>query len=94
MPHARRTLTTAAAEQLCAAMFAPSEQRVGLELEWPVHGHGDVTARPGPGEMSQITRCRLPCGSRVTFATGMATVQAAEMPSRRRASTSRRCGRN
>jgi glutamate--cysteine ligase len=70
MPHARRTLTTAAAEQLCAAMFAPSEQRIGLELEWPVHGHGDVTARPGPGEMSQITRSRLPYGSRVTFEPG------------------------
>ena len=70
MPHARRTLTTAAAERLCAAMFAPSEQRIGLELEWPVHGHGDVTARPGPGEMNQITRCRLPCGSRVTFEPG------------------------
>lgn len=70
MPHARRTLTTAAAEQLCAAMFAPSAQRIGLELEWPVHGHGDVTARPGPGEMSQITRCRLPRGSRVTFEPG------------------------
>ncbi|MFY9929043.1 MAG: glutamate-cysteine ligase family protein [Streptosporangiaceae bacterium] len=69
MPHARRTLTTAAAEQLCAAMFAPSAQRIGLELEWPVHGHGDVTARPGPGEMSQITR-RLPRGSRVTFEPG------------------------
>jgi glutamate--cysteine ligase len=70
MPHARRTLTTAAAERLCAAMFAPSEQRIGLELEWPVHGHGDVTARPGPAEMSQITQCRLPCGSRVTFEPG------------------------
>jgi glutamate--cysteine ligase len=70
MPHARRTLTTAAAEQLCAAMFAPAEQRIGLELEWPVHRHGDVTARPGPGDMSQITRCRLPCGSRVTFEPG------------------------
>ena len=70
MPHARRTLTAAAAQQLCAAAFAPSEQRIGLELEWPVHGHGDVTARPGPGEMSQITRCRLPCGSRVSFEPG------------------------
>ncbi|MGD0607979.1 MAG: hypothetical protein ABSA53_30870 [Streptosporangiaceae bacterium] len=33
MPHARRRLTTAAAEWLCVAMFAPSEQRIGLDLE-------------------------------------------------------------
>jgi len=70
MPRTRRTLTTAVAERLCAAMFAPSEQRIGLELEWPVHGQDDVTARPKPAEMSQITRCRLPYGSRVTFEPG------------------------
>ena len=70
MSHARRTLTTAAAERLCAAMFEPSEQRIGLELEWPVHRHGDVSARPGPAAMSQLARCRLPCGSRVTFEPG------------------------
>src|SRR5579862_2613745 len=70
MPNARRTLTARAAGQLCAAMFAPSEQRIGLELEWPVHGQRDVTVRPGPAEMSQISQCRLPCGSRVTFEPG------------------------
>ena len=70
MPHPRRTLTAAAAERTCALMFAPSEQRIGLELEWPVHGERDVTARPGMAEISRAGRCRLPCGSRVTFEPG------------------------
>lgn len=70
MPHARRTLTETAAEDLCALMFAPSEQRIGLELEWPVHRDGDTGSRPGPDAMARAARCRLPRGSRVTFEPG------------------------
>jgi glutamate--cysteine ligase len=70
MPHTRRTLTTAATEQLCAAMFTPTQERIGLEMEWPVCRAGDVTARPESVEMSQIIQCRLPHGSRVTFEPG------------------------
>jgi glutamate--cysteine ligase len=70
MPNARRTLTAAAAERVCALMFAPSEQQIGLELEWPVHCERDVTARPGAAEISRAAQCRLPYGSRVTFEPG------------------------
>lgn len=70
MPNARRTLTAAAAERLCTTMFAPSAQRIGLELEWPVHRRNDVTARPGAAEISQAVRCVLPYGGRVTFEPG------------------------
>ena len=70
MPNARRTLTAAAAERVCALMFAPSEQRIGLELEWPVYCERDVTARPSAAEISRAVRCRLPYGGRVTFEPG------------------------
>ena len=82
MPNARRTLTAADAERACAQMFAPSEQRIGLELEWPVHSERDVTARPGMGEISRMARCRLPYGGRITFEPG-GQVELSTAPQRR-----------
>jgi len=82
MPNARRTLTAAAAERVCAAMFAPSEQLIGLELEWPVHCEGDVTARPGAAEIGRAVRCRLPHASRITFEPG-GQVELSTTPRRR-----------
>jgi len=70
MPSTRRMLTDAAAEHLCALMFEPSEQRIGLELEWPVHCGEDVTARPAPGVMRRAAQAELPYGSRITFEPG------------------------
>ena len=70
MPINRRVLTMGAAEDLCTTLFAPSAERVGLELEWPVHRQGNAAIRPTPAKMSRFTQCRLPAGGRVTFEPG------------------------
>jgi glutamate--cysteine ligase len=70
MPINRRVLTVDAAEDLCTTLFAPSAERVGLELEWPVHRRGSAAIRPTPAEMSRLGHRRLPAGGRVTFEPG------------------------
>ena len=70
MPINRRVLTMGAAEDLCTTLFAPSAERVGLELEWPVHRRGNAAIRPTPAEMSRLAQRRLPTGGRVTFEPG------------------------
>jgi glutamate--cysteine ligase len=71
MPLARRTLTAADVAQVSAAMFAaPERERFGVELEWPVHRHGDVSARPSAEEAAALQRWTLPANSRITFEPG------------------------
>jgi glutamate--cysteine ligase len=56
-----------------AALFAapaPERDCVGLELEWPVHRPGDVSARPSDAEVSVLENCPLPAGGRITFEPG------------------------
>jgi glutamate--cysteine ligase len=71
MPLARRTLTDAAAFELSAAMFAPSQPELfGLELEWLVHRRDDPSARPGPADIARLESHELPAGGRITFEPG------------------------
>jgi glutamate--cysteine ligase len=70
MPIDRQVLTMNAAEDLCATLFAPGEERVGLELEWPVHRPGNAAIRPTPAEMTRLAQRRLPAGGQVTFEPG------------------------
>jgi glutamate--cysteine ligase len=70
MPINRQVLTVNAAEELCTTLFAPSEERVGLELEWPVHRQGNAAVRPTTAEMTRLAQRRLPAGGQVTFEPG------------------------
>jgi glutamate--cysteine ligase len=71
MPLSRRTLTTADAARASAAMFEPSRhQCVGLELEWPVHRLGDVSARPVAADAAELATWTLPAGGRISFEPG------------------------
>ncbi len=73
MPLARRTLTMADVARTSAALFAapaPERDCVGLELEWPVHRRGDVSARPSAAEVSVLENYPLPSGGRITFEPG------------------------
>jgi glutamate--cysteine ligase len=70
MPTTHRVLTISAAEDLCTTLFTPSAERVGLELEWPVHRQGNVAIRPTPAEMTRLAQHQLPAGGQVTFEPG------------------------
>jgi glutamate--cysteine ligase len=71
MPQIRRTLSTAAMRALSDALFAaPPEDLFGLELEWPVHRHGDVSLRPTAAEAGALEQLVLPAGGRVSFEPG------------------------
>jgi gamma-glutamylcysteine synthetase len=70
MPINRQVLTMTAVEDLCTTLFAPSEERVGLELEWLVHRQGSAAVRPTPAEMTRLAQRRLPAGGQVTFEPG------------------------
>lgn len=71
MPQPHRTLDTAALVALSDAAFACSDEDLfGLELEWPVHRHGDVGRRPGVDEMAPLDGTVLPAGGRITFEPG------------------------
>jgi glutamate--cysteine ligase len=71
MPSARRTLTSAALARASAAAFAaPERELLGVELEWPVHRRGDVSARPTAADIAKVENWRLPAGGRITFEPG------------------------
>lgn len=73
MPLARRTLTMADVVRTTATLFgapAPERECVGLELEWPVHRRGDVSARPTNADVAVLEGERLPSGGRITFEPG------------------------
>jgi glutamate--cysteine ligase len=71
MPLTRRTLTMAAVGQASAAAFAPTGRDcVGVEIEWPVHRIGDVSARPSADDAAMLESLPLPAGSRITFEPG------------------------
>src|SRR6202035_1086886 len=71
MPLRRRTLTRAAVAQVSAAAFEPSPgQYIGLELEWPVHRHDDVAARPRSDDIARLEGTVLPAGGRISFEPG------------------------
>jgi glutamate--cysteine ligase len=71
MPLSRRTLTSAGVARASAAAFEPSRQEcVGLELEWPVHRLGDVSARPATSDAVMTAGWTLPAGGRISFEPG------------------------
>jgi glutamate--cysteine ligase len=71
MPLSRRTLTTADVARVSAAMFEPTRQQcVGLELEWPVHRLGNVSARPAAADAAALASSTLPAGGRISFEPG------------------------
>ena len=71
MPLRRRTLTRGAVAQVSAAAFEPSPgQYLGLELEWPVHRHDDVGARPRSDDVARMEGTVLPAGGRISFEPG------------------------
>jgi glutamate--cysteine ligase len=71
MPLARRTLTMAAVTRASAAAFAATDPDcVGVEIEWPVHCIGDVSARPRAEDAAMLESLPLPAGSRITFEPG------------------------
>src|SRR2546426_7329711 len=71
MPLAGRTLTTKAVAQLSASMFAPSDRDAfGIEVEWPVHRNGDLSARPQATDIALLEGATLPAGGRITFEPG------------------------
>jgi glutamate--cysteine ligase len=71
MPLSRRTLTTADIARVSAAVFEPTHQQcVGLELEWPVHRLGDVSARPSAADAAALTAWTPPAGGRISFEPG------------------------
>ncbi len=73
MPLTRRTLTMADVARTSAALFAapaPERDCIGLELEWPVHRRGDVSARPSDADATVLQEHMLPSGGRITFEPG------------------------
>ena len=71
MPEGRRTLTHDAVVHVSRAMFQPSTPELyGVELEWPVHQVGDVSARPSGEQIAVLDGVRLASGGRVTFEPG------------------------
>jgi glutamate--cysteine ligase len=71
MPRPRRTLTTEDLRAEAEAQFAPAgTDLVGIELEWPVHRHGDVTDRPAPDDLPALGAATMPAGGRITFEPG------------------------
>jgi glutamate--cysteine ligase len=71
MPLSRRTLTSAGVARVSAAVFEPSQpESVGLELEWPVHRLGDVSARPAASDAVMAADWTLPAGGRISFEPG------------------------
>jgi glutamate--cysteine ligase len=86
----------AAVTRASAAAFAATHRdRVGVEIEWPVHRIGDVSARPSAEDAATLESLSLPAGSRITFEPGgqvelstapagsaAAALQAAEIDSR------------
>lgn len=93
MPQQRPTLDTAALAALADASFAPSDEDLfGLELEWPVHRHGDVGRRPGADELAPLDGTVLPGGGRITFEPGgqveLSTAPFASVPEALRAARS------
>lgn len=71
MPRPHRTLTTEALRAEAEAQFAPSgADLVGIELEWPVHRHGDLAYRPAPEDLPALGAATMPAGGRITFEPG------------------------
>jgi glutamate--cysteine ligase len=82
MPLTRRTLTAAAVARASAAAFAaPDQECFGIEIEWPVHRHGDETARPCAADVALLESQELPAGGRITFEPG-GQVELSTMPAR------------
>lgn len=59
-----------AAEAVEEAIASTGEQRVGVELEWPVSAEGDPCRRPEPEELARVVGTALPHGGRVTLEPG------------------------
>jgi glutamate--cysteine ligase len=71
MPKERRTLSTADAAQLSAAMFTSfGPESFGVELEWPVHAQDDVAIRPSAQDIAMLAVTKLPARGRLTFEPG------------------------
>jgi glutamate--cysteine ligase len=71
MPLSRRTLTPAGVARASAEVFEPSQvECVGLELEWPVHRLGDVSAGPAASDAVMMADWTLPAGGRISFEPG------------------------
>lgn len=71
MPQPHRTLTSDALIPVSEALFATSgDDLIGIELEWPVHRHGDVGARPTSHDLETLGAARMPAGGRITFEPG------------------------
>lgn len=71
MPSPRRSLRPHHVAELSDALFAATgPDLVGVELEWPLHRAGDVTARPRYADLAALDGAVLDAGSRITIEPG------------------------